>query len=79
MTEAKVLRKLQPGDTGYDPHNPYKWVDAEEILGDLDLVQALSTSYVRFTDTDGNPVPARNVVIKIDPATGEIIDIVSEV
>ena len=40
---------------------------------------AASKTYVRFEDTDGNPLPSRNVVIKVDAATGEIIDIISEV
>ena len=35
-------------------------------------------TFVRFEDTDGNPLAARSVVIKVDAATGEIIDIVSE-
>lgn len=39
---------------------------------------ALNATYVRFEDEDGNPLPTRNVVIKVDSASGEIIDIVSE-
>jgi len=39
---------------------------------------ALSATYVRFEDEAGNPLPTRNVVIKVDSVTGEIIDIVSE-
>lgn len=39
---------------------------------------AAAKLYVRFEDTDGNPLPNRHVVIKVDAATGEIIDIVSE-
>ena len=35
-------------------------------------------AFVRFEDTDGNPLPSRNVVIKVDAATGDIVDIVSE-
>lgn len=39
---------------------------------------ALNATYVRFTDADGNPVPDRVVVIKIDPVTGEVLDIIAE-
>ena len=39
---------------------------------------ALSATYVRFEDEAGNPLPSRNVVIKVSATTGEIIDIVSE-
>ena len=39
---------------------------------------ALAAAYVRFEDTDGNPLASRNVVIKVDATTGEIVDIVSE-
>jgi len=39
---------------------------------------ALNATFVRFEDTNGNPLPSRNVVIKVDATTGEIIDIVSE-
>ena len=49
--------------------------------GDLDNVSeaALSATFVRFEDLNGNPIPAPGgVVIKVDPATGEIADIVSE-
>jgi hypothetical protein len=38
----------------------------------------LAQTYVRFVDTNGNPLPSRRVVIKVDAATGEIVDIVSE-
>ena len=40
---------------------------------------ALNATYVRFEDEAGNPLPTRNVVIKVSATTGEIIDIVSEV
>jgi hypothetical protein len=40
--------------------------------------EALSEVYVRFEDQDGNPLPNRNVVIKVDSTTGDILDIVSE-
>lgn len=43
---------------------------------DWDLPAA--KTYVRFVDTNGNPLAARSVVIKVDAATGEIVDIVSE-
>lgn len=39
---------------------------------------AAKKTYVRFVDTNGNPLTARNVVIKVDATTGEIVDIVSE-
>jgi hypothetical protein len=39
---------------------------------------ALSATYVRFEDEAGNPLPTRNVVIKVSSTTGEILDIVSE-
>jgi hypothetical protein len=39
---------------------------------------ALSETYVRFEDENGNPLPTRNVVIKVDSTTGDILDIVSE-
>jgi len=39
---------------------------------------SLSATYVRFEDEAGNPLPSRNVVIKVDSATGDILDIVSE-
>lgn len=39
---------------------------------------ALSATYVRFEDEAGNPLPTRNVVIKVDSTSGEILDIVSE-
>jgi len=42
------------------------------------LGAALSATYVRFEDEAGNPLPTRNVVIKVDSVTGEILDIVSE-
>ena len=35
-------------------------------------------TFVRFVDTNGQPLTARTVVIKVDATTGEIIDIVSE-
>jgi hypothetical protein len=38
----------------------------------------LSATFVRFEDEAGNPLPSRNVVIKVSASTGEIIDIVSE-
>lgn len=40
---------------------------------------ALNATYVRFEDEAGNPLPSRNVVIKVNATTGEIVDIVSEV
>jgi hypothetical protein len=39
---------------------------------------ALTATFVRFEDQDGNPLPTRNVVIKVDSTTGDILDIVSE-
>jgi hypothetical protein len=42
-------------------------------------VAAAAKTYVRFEDENGNPLPTRNVVIKVDSVTGEILDIVSEV
>lgn len=39
---------------------------------------ALNATYVRFEDEAGNPLPTRNVVIKVDSVTGDILDIVSE-
>jgi hypothetical protein len=39
---------------------------------------ALTATYVRFEDQDGNPLASRNVVIKVDSTTGDILDIVSE-
>jgi len=39
---------------------------------------SLSATYVRFEDEAGNPLPTRNVVIKVDSTSGEILDIVSE-
>lgn len=39
---------------------------------------ALNATYVRFEDEAGNPLPTRNVLIKVSSTTGEIIDIVSE-
>jgi hypothetical protein len=39
---------------------------------------ALNATFVRFEDEAGNPLPSRNVVIKVSATTGEIIDIVSE-
>lgn len=39
---------------------------------------ALNATFVRFEDEAGNPLPNRNVVIKVSATTGEIIDIVSE-
>ncbi|NWL32992.1 hypothetical protein [Paenarthrobacter nitroguajacolicus] len=38
----------------------------------------LNATYVRFEDENGDPLPTRNVVIKVDSTSGEIIDIVSE-
>jgi hypothetical protein len=35
-------------------------------------------TFVRFEDEAGNPLPSRNVVIKVNATTGEIVDIVSE-
>ncbi|AYN57883.1 hypothetical protein PP640_gp30 [Arthrobacter phage Faja] len=46
---------------------------------DSDTAGALNATFVRFEDEAGNPLPNRNVVIKVDSTTGEIIDIVSEV
>lgn len=58
---------------------PYKPVGADENGKFPPRVQtALSATYVRFEDENGNPLPTRNVVIKVDSATGEILDIVSE-
>jgi hypothetical protein len=39
---------------------------------------ALDATFVRFEDEAGNPLPDRNVVIKVNATTGEIVDIVSE-
>lgn len=39
---------------------------------------ALNATFVRFEDEAGNPLPSRNVVIKVDSVTGDILDIVSE-
>jgi len=36
------------------------------------------STFVRFEDEEGNPLPSRSVVIKVSSTTGEIIDIVSE-
>ena len=38
----------------------------------------LPANIVRFEDEAGNPLPTRNVVIKVDSTSGEILDIVSE-
>jgi hypothetical protein len=46
VTESKVLRTLQPGDTGYDPGSPYVWTDAEGIMSDPGVVGLLDN---RFT------------------------------
>jgi hypothetical protein len=35
-------------------------------------------TFVRFEDENGNPLAASHVVIKVDSATGEILDIVTE-
>jgi len=42
------------------------------------VATALNATFVRFEDEAGNPIAARNVVIKVSATTGEIIDIVSE-
>lgn len=51
----------------FDKHIPSRLQDA-----------ALNATYVRFEDENGNPLPTRNVVIKVDSTSGEILDIVSE-
>jgi hypothetical protein len=40
--------------------------------------ERLAGAFVRFEDQNGNPLPTRNVVIKVDSTTGDILDIVSE-
>jgi hypothetical protein len=50
----------------------------EENLPDRLSVEAQNATYVRFEDEAGNPLPTRNVVIKVDSTSGEILDIVSE-
>lgn len=39
---------------------------------------ALSGTFVRFRDTEGNPIPDSLVTITVDTATGEIADITFE-
>jgi hypothetical protein len=57
----------------------YKPVGADDNGKFPPRVQAaLAATYVRFEDENGNPLEARNVVIKVDSTSGEIIDIVSE-
>jgi hypothetical protein len=50
----------------------------DKHLPDRLLEASLSATFVRFEDQDGNPLPTRNVVIKVDSTSGEILDIVSE-
>jgi hypothetical protein len=52
----------------FPPAVRQKLADAPELKG----------AFVRFEDQNGNPLPTRNVVIKVDSTTGDIIDIVSE-
>lgn len=42
------------------------------------VIGPLGGTFVRFEDQDGNPLPTRNVIIKVDSTTGDILDIVSE-
>jgi hypothetical protein len=42
------------------------------------LGAALSATYARFVDENGNPLTSRHVVIKVSSTTGEILDIVAE-
>jgi hypothetical protein len=50
----------------------------EPNLPDRLSAAAQNATFVRFEDEAGNPLPTRNVVIKVSATTGEIIDIVSE-
>lgn len=61
-----------------------EWLEKDKLPTQFELPgyltpTALSATYVRFEDEAGNPLPTRNVVIKVSATTGEIIDIVSEV
>lgn len=64
------------------PADPLEQVD--EVVGLLVTTSgtttgaALNATFVRFEDEAGNPVPDRNVVIKVSSTTGEILDIVTE-
>jgi hypothetical protein len=51
----------------------------EEMAEDYTPTAELNATYVRFEDENGDPLPSRNVVIKVDSTSGEILDIVSEV
>ena len=51
---------------------------AQQVTSGTATKAALNATYVRFEDEAGNPLPSRNVVIKVSASTGEIIDIVSE-
>jgi hypothetical protein len=67
MTALKVPTLDETGRVR-DKHLPSRLSDA-----------SLSATYVRFVDENGNPLENRNVVIKVDSTSGEILDIVSEV
>jgi hypothetical protein len=51
----------------------------DQALPDRLQPASLNATYVRFEDENGDPLPSRNVVIKVDSTSGEILDIVSEV
>jgi hypothetical protein len=51
----------------------------EKHLPDRLSAAAQNATFVRFEDENGNPLTSRNVVIKVDSTTGDILDIVSEV
>ncbi len=60
------------------PQNLPGYLASEAADPDSPLAGELNATYVRFEDEAGNPLPSRNVVIKVSATTGEIIDIVSE-
>ena len=72
--------KGDKGDKGADGSNvlPTDTAIATAINGTGPTKTALQGNYVRFVDQNGNPLTNRKVVIKVDSATGEILDIVSE-
>ena len=67
---------LNDDGTPWSPDQPENIADLIEADGPVK--EALSATFVRFVDDNGGPLESRNVVIKVDSTSGEILDIVSE-
>lgn len=74
---------VEPGDGHVlrwsDAENTYEPAAAEDLLEDSGFAAALSATYVRFVDQDGDPLPPGSLTtIHVNTATGQIDDITFE-